>query len=250
VGHAEYLQWPATAFLKYTVEAKSAVDLAIRTFTRNADGSYRTDSLDSLQHLVTAMLPAIMGHFETYERYLFAGMFDASVHLAGFDVDRFIDRLGKDVSIDPKRLSGYRGLGAESIGLLIADSVAGWQQPGRVTSFFDAFDLKRQLFDKPSMRRLDVLWQLRHSIVHTGGTLTVGDAQKVAELAAYKGRKLVFEERFVYEVSRKLHPLVKQATEGMGSVFKGRLEPSTPQEARNRINELFTVRSSVSVWLR
>jgi len=87
VGHDDYLNSPATAFLKYTVEAKSSVDLCIRRFTRKAGGAYRKDSLDSLQHLVAAMLPAVMGHFETYQRYLFAGMFDLSAHLVKFDVD-------------------------------------------------------------------------------------------------------------------------------------------------------------------
>src|SRR5674476_632871 len=131
VGHDDYLNSPATAFLKYTVEAKSSVDLCIRRFTRKAGGAYRKDSLDSLQHLVAALLPAVMGHFETYQRYLFAGMFDLSAHLVKFDVDAFLARLSKDqdLSIDPRRLAAYRGVGAQSIGLLLSDSVSGWQNP-------------------------------------------------------------------------------------------------------------------------
>ena len=111
VGHADYLVSPATAFLKYTVEAKSAVDLCCRRLPRKASGEYTKDALDSIQHLVAAMVPAIMGHFETFQRYLFAGMFDLSAHLVKFDVDAFLARLSKDqdLSIDPRRLAAYRG---------------------------------------------------------------------------------------------------------------------------------------------
>lgn len=75
--------------MKYFVEAKSAINLCMRHFPKNKDKNYQKDALDSLQHLVVASLPAIMGHFETYQRYLFAGMFDLSVFLKDFDVDFF-----------------------------------------------------------------------------------------------------------------------------------------------------------------
>ena len=252
VGHDDYVRSPATAFLKYTVEAKSSVDLCIRRFTRKADGAYRKDSLDSIQHLVAGMLPAVMGHFETYERYLFASMFDLSSHLTKFDVDQFLTKLTKEreVSIDLRRLAAYRGVGAQSIGLLLADSLSGWQNPKRVDEIFGAFGLPWQLLSAESCRRLSVLWQLRHSIVHTGGTLTLADSQKVPDLATLGDRKVVFDERFISEVARKLHPLVKSATDGMGAAYVARLEPSTPSGVRSRVDDLFTVRSSVPVWLR
>lgn len=252
VGHFDYLKSPGTAFLKYTVEAKSTVDLCIRKFPTKANGEYVKDALDSMQHLVVAMVPAIMGHFETYQRYLFAGMFDTSVYLEKFDVDDFLKRLSKvsEVSIDPLRLSAHRGLGAESIGLLMADSLGGWHDPDRVNICFDAFGLKRQLFSNDSCNRLNVLWQIRHSIVHTGGTLTLPDAQKVKELSEHGNKKLVFENRFIYEISRKLHPLIKESTNGIGEPFKNRLKATTPQSARQKIDDLFTVKSPIAVWLR
>lgn len=252
VGHPDYLKSPASAFLKYTVEAKSAIDLCCRKFPTKQDGGYAKDSLDSIQHLVAAMLPAIMGHFETYERYLFAGMFDVSANLEKFEVDDFFKRLTKatDVAIDPVRLAAYRGLGAESIGLLMADSLSGWHNPERVNAYFDSFGLKRQLFSKDACGSLSVLWQLRHSIVHTGGTLTRADAQKIRELTALGDRKMVFQKSFIYEVSRKLHPLIKAATTGMGQAFKARLDAGAPPDITKRVDDLFVVKSSVAVWLR
>ena len=252
VGNEDYLGAPASAFLRYAVEAKSSVDLCLRTFTKKRDGSYRKDSLDSIQHLVAAMLPAVMGHFETYERYLFAGMFDLSAYLTKFDVDKFLTRLEKHggLVIEPRRVAAYRSIGAQSIGLLLTDSLTGWQRPDRVNEYFNAFELSRQLFSDQDCRRLAVLWQLRHSIVHTGGTLTLADAQKVPELASLGERKVVFEGLFITEVARKLHSLVKKATDGMGTAFATRLRKDTPAAVGARVAKLFEVHSSVRAWLR
>lgn len=252
VGHEDYLKSPGSALLKYTVEAKCAIDLTCRSLPKKTNRQYTKDSLDSIQHLTAAMLPAIMGHFETYQRYLFAGMFDASAYLEKFSVEVFMKRLSKEitVSIDPVRLAAHRGLGAQSIGLLMSDSLYGWQNPRRVNQLFDAFGLKRQLYSDENCAKLEVLWQMRHAIVHTGGTLTLADAQKVPALSGHGNRKLVFEDRLIYEVSRKLHPLIKQATVGMGSAFKDRLAQPVPDEIARCVDDLFAVKSSCSVWLR
>ena len=97
------------ARLRHLVEAKSAIDLCTRKFPKNIDGSYSKASLDSLQHLGVSVLPTIMGHFETYQRYLFGGLFDRSIHLEELNVDAFFTRLNKQgtVSIDPVRLAAY-----------------------------------------------------------------------------------------------------------------------------------------------
>ena len=228
------------------------MDLAARKFPTKKNGEYTKDSLDSLQHIVTAMVPAVMGHFETYQRYLFAGAFDMSVHLADFDVDKFMAKLDKvsSVSIDPVRLSAHRGLGAESIGILLADSLSGWHNPTRVNELFGAFNLKRQLFSGEDCDRLATLWQLRHSIVHTGGTLTLPDAQKVPALAGHGNCKTVFEKNFIYEISRKLHPVVKRSTEGFGAQYKTNLQAGVAADVGRKVSEFFRVGSSISAWLK
>jgi hypothetical protein len=252
VSHSDYLVSPAWAFLKYLIEAKSAIDLCIRKFPKNQDGRYTKNSLDSLQHLIVAVLPAIMGHFETYERYLFAGIFDLSVYLSGFKVENFFKKLSTvtNVSIDLIRLSAHRALGASSIGSLLADSLSGWHDPVRVIGFFKAFDLKYTLFSNDDCGRLIVLWQLRHSIVHTGGTLTLPDAQKVLGLKSHGGNQVAFENNFIFEVARKLHPIIKNATGGIGSKFKQGMLQNLDQATLDRINEFFDVKSSVPVWLK
>ncbi len=252
VSHEEYLKSPATAFLRHTIEAKSAIDLCSRKFPKNQDGSYSRASLDSLQHLTVAVLPTIMGHFETYQRYLFGGIFDRSIHIEGFDVEDFFKKLNKQcsVSIDPIRLAAYRGLGASSIGSLLADSLHGWHNPRKVNAYFNCFSLGNQFFSNGAVSQLDVLWQLRHSIVHTGGTLTLADAQKVDVLKCMGDKQIVFENQFIFEVARKLHPVVKASTESMGNAFKGRLKHDLEQDIIDDINRFFEVKSSISVWLK
>lgn len=118
VSHDDYLTSPAVAFLKYTVETKSAIDLCARYFPKKQNSEYTKDSLDSLQHLIAASLPTIMGHFETYQRYLFAGIFDMSVYMSNFDVTKFFNTLSKEtnITIDWPRLAAHRGIGTNSIG--------------------------------------------------------------------------------------------------------------------------------------
>lgn len=252
VSHSDYLISPASAFLKYSIEAKSAIDLCARKFPKKQDGTYSKSSLDSLQHLVVAVLPAIMGHFETYERYLFAGVFDFSVFLNGFKVKSFFKKLNKEYSfsIDPIRLSAHRGLGAASIGTLLADSLNGWHDANRVNTFFNAFNLDFRLYGNDDCAKLAVLWQLRHSIVHTGGTLTLPDAQKVPELENFGDKQIVFENNFIFEVSRKLHQIIKRATEGLGNAFKAKMLQNVDEDELDKISRFFEVTSSVPVWLR
>ncbi|MFL9595337.1 hypothetical protein [Aeromonas veronii] len=251
VSHADYLASPASAFLKYSIEAKSAIDLCIRHLPKNQDGNYKKDAKDSLQHLVVAVLPAVMGHFETYQRYLFAGTFDLSVYLSSFDVDGFFKKLSKEtnIQIDWPRLAAYRATGASSVGALLSDSMSGWHDPERVNKYFGCFGLPFQLFPNVDKERLLTLWQLRHSIVHTGGTLTLADAQKVGSLNNSGGRNISFENNFIFEVSRKLHPLVKASTTGLGTAFINQLIDNIPESERQRIDKFFEVRSSVAVWL-
>lgn len=250
VNHSEYIQEPATAFLRYVVEAKSSVDMCLRKF--KANGDYAPDANDSIRHIIIAMLPAIMGHYETYQRYLFAGIFEYSVFLKNFKPDAFFKKISDcaSVEIDLVRLASYRSSIGFSAGVIIADSLPGWHSPEKVNKYFAAFGLNRQFYGNNEIRRLKTLWQLRHSIVHTGGTITVPDAQKVPELAASSGKTIAFENNFIYEVARKIHPLVKVSTEGLGGAFKNQLKPGVEQSITSKIDELFKVRSSVNVWLR
>lgn len=252
VSHADYLKSPATAFLKCTIEAKDAIELCIKHFPKTENEGYTKASKDSLQYLVAASLPTIMGHFETYQRYLFAGIFDLSVYLTEFDTDKFFAKLAKETSItvDWTMLAAYRDIGQRSIGTLLSDSMTGWHDPEKVCRYFEAYSLGHQLYSKKDIERLKTLWQLRHSIGHTGGTLSFADAQKVKSLNTFGGNQIAFEKQFTFEVARKLHPIIKLGTEGLGKNFEAKVLPDTTAEQREKISEFFSVKSSVPTWLK
>lgn len=250
VTHDDYLESPATAFLKYSIEAKDAVQYCIDHFNRKRDDSLYKDARDSLHHIITAFLPALMGHFETYQRYLFAGVFENSNLLDKFDPDYFVRKIKNDfgVEISPDQLLAYRGLEAP-VGVLLADNMPGWHNPSKVNGYFKAFGFKTCFFSSDQCDRLNVLWQLRHSIVHTGGTLTRSDAQKVEELRNFADRPMVFDDNFIFEISRKTHPLVQSATKRIEDCFRKRIDDNISEEDEERIDNLFDVTSSVHVWL-
>lgn len=132
----------------------------------------------------------------------------------------------------------------------MADSLNSWHNPAKVKQYFQCFPIKYNLFSNDSIKKLAVLWQLRHSIVHTGGTLTQADSQKVEKLHKFGNKQIVFENNFIFEVSRKIHPIVKTATEGIGQAFKDKLANNVPAEKQKQIDTFFEVKSSVPVWLK
>ncbi len=239
----EYVDSPATAFLRYCVQAHYSILYCIEYFPGTDTATGR------LEHISSGLLPAIMGHFETYQKYLFSGIFEQSSLLETFDVDKFFRGLQNDfgLKIDPVRLAAYRGFSATS-GIVLADSLSGWHQPERVNTLFKAL-VNATPFDTTSRRRLQVLWQLRHSIVHTGGSITLPDAQKVEDLAPFADQLIVFEKNFISEVCRKFHPLVSEATENVQKAFREQMVPPHADAARKRLDSLFRVKSQISAWL-
>lgn len=252
VKHESYIRSPASSLLKFLVEAKSSIDLCARKFPKKNNGEYTKDSFDSLQHLIISVIPTIMGHFETYQRYFFAGLFDLSVYQESFEIDDFFSKLKKhngSISIDEKRLSAYRNIGTSSVGNILADCLTGWHDPKRVNSYFNAYNFP-DLFLEDDCKKLHVLWQIRHSIVHTAGTLTLPDAQKVKELEHHGGKLLAFENNFIFEIARKIHPIIKNSTHRVRDSFLNDLIDDIEKEERDRIDDFFEVKSPINVWLR
>lgn len=247
-----YVESPATAFLAYCVEAKDSIIHCQRHFQKNQDGSPSKNSVASLRHLSAAILPAIMGHFETYQRHLFAGIFEMSDVLRDFRAKDFFTKLQKadvEIKIDPVKLAGYRRF-STTTGVLLADNLAGWHNPRLVNKYFRAL-LGTDIYSESDCKNLLMLWQLRHSIVHTGGSLTLPDAQKIPELMGLGGKPLVFDNAFIREVSKKFHPLVKSATSKAEKSFQAQQIPERITSVDQQIvDKLFLVKSKVAVWLK
>ena len=175
-----------------------------------------------------------------------------SVYMSNFDVNKFFETLSKEtnITIDWPRLAAHRGIGANSIGTLLSDSMTGWHDPERANKYFGAYKLKFTPYGNDTTEKLKTLWQLRHSIVHTGGTLSLADAQKVKSLNSFGGYQIAFEKQFTFEVARKLHPIVKNTTEGLGNAFNARLLANLGASEKTKIAKFFEVKSSVPSWLK
>lgn len=84
------------------------------------------------------------------------------------------------------------------------------------------------------------------SIVHTGGTITLPDAQKVDELREFGGKTIAFQRTFIMDVARKMHPLIKNSVSRVRDKFLDRLLDNIVEKDRKEIEKLFLVKSSNS----
>lgn len=192
-----------------------------------------------------------MGHFETYQKYLFAGTFEKTIQFITFDSDKFFRLLGsKDsFSLSHIHLLAYRGGSAVS-GTLVADNLTSWHDPEKVNSYFNAFCFNNfQLFSNEDINDLQLLWQIRHSIVHTAATLTKPDAQKHSDLKKYGGRNIVFTNKLIYELSKRMHRLVSDVNKRLCSAVEYRLSADMSETERNDFISFYRVKSKVPKWL-
>ena len=225
---SNYEKSPATAFLNFVCLAKDASIQCTSKF-KNGRNSYTQDALDSIYIINGGLLASIMGNFET---------FDANTKF----------------EMDFSRVAGYRD-SKVSIGLLLGDQLKNWQSPTIVSSYFGAFNLKssngqpKTIFSNDDKERLSVLWQMRHSIVHTASTITLPDSQKIGKLSSFGGKVISLDKQFINEVARKFHPIIKDATSLLKDCFEYNLRSDLTSDVSNRVANLFEVSSPCSTWL-
>jgi hypothetical protein len=247
-----YATCPGKTFLSYVCDAHDAFVHCENKFTTKQDGTYNKDSEESLRHISCALLGTIMGHFETFQKTLFAGLLERTGYLPAFDTEHFFKGLKKvtdrDVSISPARLMAFRKLNAP-VGLVLADSLNSWHDPVRVGSYVRAILPASNCFDSSAVEDLSVLWQLRHSIVHTGAWLTFPDAQKVLPLSTWGGKAIIFEHTFVNAVARRFHLIVQACNANIQGAVTKALGNAPQQETVDSFAEFLQVSSPKAVWL-
>lgn len=252
---AEYRESPAVAFLRYCVYTHYAISF-VRKHIQPQDREKRrgkrpdTDTRRSRLAIISAaMLPSIMGHFETFQKSLFAGVFELTPYLRNFDIAKFANTLRTEfkVEISVERIAGYRGQGV-SPGVIVAEHLSGWHNPNRVNHYFKIL-LNAEPFTEQWASQVEILWQLRHSIVHTAGILTPPDAQKIDVLQEWAGHYLLFEEPFITEVARKMHCIVKQMIERISGAFQGQKRDDIPDTVKQQADKLFKITSPIPSWI-
>jgi hypothetical protein len=236
----EYTRQPATSFLTQVVEAKNTFDYCKRKFERS--GKLTNEAKDNLQQVTGPLFAATMGHFETFQKCLFAGLFDATRLLQDWDPGSWIKSIGEGLDLSIKRLIAYRGQGAQ-VGLLIADASNSWHSPSKVNEFFACFGSGPELFSTEEVRDLEVLWQIRHTLVHTGGWLTLPDAQKVKRLSKCGDSALAFDELFMLAFARLMHKIAKNSVGRMEKKLRPRLRSDLDKYEQDEFDRRLNVSS-------
>jgi hypothetical protein len=246
----DYAKSPGSTFLCEAVHISDAVNHCLRHFPKKSDGDYNKDSRDSLFRLSAAALAGIMGHLETFQRFFFAGVFELTRLVPAFDVASYLKKLEKEYRIEISLgvASSYRGEPAP-VGQILADSLGAWHDPERVNGYLRGLASNQvEFYSNADVEDLRTLWQLRHSVVHTAGWVTLPDAQKIPALRKYGGRQILLEPQFIASVTRRLHPMLRASVNRFEAQFRADL-PGTHSKAESRlINALFRVESPRQSW--
>lgn len=222
---------PATTFLKEVTHVCDSINQCSRSFSRKKDGTFTADSADAFQRLSMSAFALLLSHFETYQREQFAILINTLDYMDTVDDVELAKRLAKaGCELSLQRILTGRGDPREP-GQIIADSLPGWHNPERVNSYFRAILPTVNLFSNEVVSELELMWQLRHSIVHTGGVITREDAIKVSALRMFRDRRLRFTEGFVPAVGRRFHIIVQFSMQQLeAAVRKGFLPLDSPEE--------------------
>lgn len=250
----DYLDCPATTFLIYVNDAYDAFQHCRNKFTKLKDGkSFNKDSLESLRHISSALFATVMGHFETYQKSLFAGLVDRSATFTSFNIENFLTNLKKaakdrELQINASRMLSLRGAPAQ-VGYVVADSIGSWQNPERVNAYFKSFGFPRPIFPNDTLSEIVTFWQLRHSIVHTGAWLTKPDAQKIPNLADFADGAIIFDPAMINWFCRKIHQVVRVTNEELLTQAKIAQGPDVERSDVRSIEKFLAATSSKKQWM-
>lgn len=243
VDHEHFLSEPFTSFLREAVHLSDAFSHCRRHFPKKKSGDYTKDSLHSLQEIASPILAGLLSNLELFQRSVYAGLFDLTHRIPGFSSKGLIKGLKEaEVSVTINNVIGYRGIKAAA-GDIVADALTGWHDPTKVNGYFKGLLNIEPFYDKKQCDELSVLWQLRHGIVHTGGTLTPPDSQKVSQLNEYANRPIVFRPQMVEGIVIWFHKLLKAVNETFYPKVKGRFKSGYVGDVKTALDELFRLDS-------
>ncbi|MEJ0000945.1 MAG: hypothetical protein WDO13_18305 [Verrucomicrobiota bacterium] len=219
-------------------------------FRINKSGADLTDEAkDNLQQVIGPLFASAMGHFETFQKCLFAGAIEVTRLLADWDVKQGLKLIAEKLDASPDRMLAYRGLGAQ-VGIVFADGLPGWHSPSGVVEYFKCFDRNINFFSNDEIDDLNVLWQLRHTLVHTGGWLTLPDAQKLKRLQGLGSRALRFNEQFMFAFTRLMHRLTRDSVGRLENRLRARLQDGLSSEDRKIFDSLFRCESPAVTYFK
>lgn len=244
----DYSLNPSRVFLVEIVSIYNSIVYCTKQFERDCTGGLMPAGCTHLYHITAASIGSIMGHFELWQKLTFAYVFEMSRHFSGFDCNACVGKLSKDsgLNIDIKNFLAYRGEPV-AIGQMVADSLAGWHAPKKVNSHFNAL-FKFAFYSNKEVEALELLWQIRHTMVHTGGWLTLTDSQKLKHLNELGNTAVFLKSTFVTNSIRLLHHIVRDAIHRLNEQMINKL-PKDVVESDSYIN-FINVSSPRKSWLK
>lgn len=148
-----------------------------------------------------------------------------------------------------QRLLSGRGDPREP-GQIVADAMPGWHNPERVNRYFSAIFPKVAFYSKEAVRELELMWQLRHSIVHTAGIITREDAGKIPQLRGYADRRIRLGTNFVPAVARRFHIMLKHSVGRLRNETKKSMEAAgVVEEIESLVDSIVGIDSPRRSWL-
>ncbi len=245
-----YARSPAVAFLEQAVHSSNAIEYCTRTFGRKKHNNFTKDAQDTIYRISSATLASLMGHFEAYQHFLFAGLLESTRLIQDFKIDDCVNNLKKhgNLAVDLVRVSAFRGQ-PNPIGQILADNLNGWHYPQKVNSYFKAVVPNHDLYTQKEIRELQVLWQLRHSTVHTAGWLTQPDSQKVDALSKHGNHAIRLNYQFIPAVARRFHSIVNRSVRALEKKYRDNLNSELTEVEKEEVDNLFLVTSPRQAWL-
>lgn len=217
---------PATSFLHSVAAICESVSHCEKALASADDPEESARSADSLRSFAMSAFAMLMSHFEVFQKLQFAELINSLDNLSTFDDLELAKRLEKEgCSITLLRILSGRGDPREP-GQIIANSLTGWHSPSRVIQYFRTIFPAVSIYSNSAATELELMWQLRHAIVHTGGVITRENTVKVPSLRRFNDRMLVLDGGFIAEVGKRLHLIVKQATDLLQAEVHSRLKKS------------------------
>jgi hypothetical protein len=253
------LQSPAVYFLtevvnlnkslRYCMEQFPSRDRAVPRAGYKTTEKLTVEGQKVMKRLSASVFVAMMGHFEIFQRSFVSGLFEATRFMRNINIDAVVKRIlgdSRDTGIRIIDIAAYRGQ-PTNIGDLLTDNILGWHNPHRVNEIINAMLEKVNFYSASDIDYLNCLWQIRHSIAHRGGWLTLPDAQKVPQLKSISDKLVSFDHNFIRQVHVEFHGIIKSSVKRASESFNNRIEIDY-RGSENEINRILQNKELIDLF--
>lgn len=212
----------ATVFLEKLFKIKEAASKASR-------------DAESMQIWLCSLYSYTMGQFELYVRRQFIEVLNVSVFFKSYDSTSIAEKLRKVGCMPTIESILVDSANEWEPGWLISEAMPGWHDPEKVNQYFRVLFPDFCLYSNEQAERIRLTWQIRHSIIHTGGLITRFDARKHRLLHRFGDKKLHLSEKSIDNLVYWLDGIVVDSTERLKSKITDHFETSDDEQADDEI---------------